>query len=150
MGTVSILTKSTSTSRMMKSVISVLAFISLTNAVIEPGMCPPKPPTIAEFDAERYLGDWYAYATVPGFFQPEGVQCQRAQYGLLANGSVSVYNVQTAAASTGSSTRTTRTTPRCTRASTEILSASDRSLPGFSPGSKSPRKRRLTWEWTRS
>ena len=38
---------------MMKSVISVLAFISLTNAVIEPGMCPPKPPTIAEFDAER-------------------------------------------------------------------------------------------------
>ena len=44
------------------------------------------------------MGDWYAYATVPGFFQPEGIGCQRAQYGLLPNGSVSVYNVQTTAA----------------------------------------------------
>ena len=44
------------------------------------------------------MGDWYAYATVPGFFQPEGVSCQRAQYGLLPNGTVSVYNVQTTAA----------------------------------------------------
>ena len=101
----------------MKSLISFLALISFAHAVIEPGMCPPKPPTITEFDAEavrfveilqlsieyrdrslfaqfQYLGDWYAYATVPGFFQPEGVSCQRAQYGTYAPGNISVYNVQ--------------------------------------------------------
>ena len=41
----------------------------------------------------QYLGDWYTYATTPGFFQPTGTECQRAQYGLLPNGTVSVYNV---------------------------------------------------------
>ena len=38
---------------MLKSVISVLALISVTSAVLEPGVCPPKPPTISEFDQER-------------------------------------------------------------------------------------------------
>ena len=38
---------------MIKSVISILALISFTNAVLEPGVCGPKPPTITEFDAER-------------------------------------------------------------------------------------------------
>ena len=47
-----------------------------------------------------------------------------------------------AAASTGSSTPTTRTTRRCTRASTAISWASDLCLPGSSPGSKFPHKRR--------
>merc|ERR1712088_1139677 len=71
-----------------------MGLISFAHAVIEPGMCPPRPPTITEFDAEAYLGDWYAFATVPGFFQPEGVSCQRAQYGTYAPGNISVYNVQ--------------------------------------------------------
>ena len=101
----------------------LISAISLSQAgrVPELDKCPPKPPTIAEFDTNavhfhlkylfelneqrlltliirklvrfQYLGDWYTYATTPGFFQPTGTECQRAQYGLLPNGTVSVYNV---------------------------------------------------------
>ena len=43
----------------------------------------------------QYLGDWYTAVT--NFFPEQAgreISCQRAQYGLLPDGSVSVYNVQ--------------------------------------------------------
>ena len=43
----------------------------------------------------QYLGDWYAQLTVAAPFNPEGVRCTRAQYGLFDNGTLSVYNTGT-------------------------------------------------------
>ena len=43
----------------------------------------------------QYLGEWYTFATLPGYFQPEGISCQRPTYGLLPDGNVSSYIVQT-------------------------------------------------------
>merc|ERR1712122_83369 len=59
----------------------LISAVSLSRAgrVPELDKCPPKPPTIAEFDTNAYLGDWYTYATTPGFFQPTGTECQRVQ-----------------------------------------------------------------------
>ena len=45
----------------------------------------------------QYLGEWYTFATLPGYFQPEGISCQKETYGLLPDGNVSSYIVQTLA-----------------------------------------------------
>merc|ERR1711874_566849 len=55
--------------------------------------CPPKPPTIPEFNATNYLGNWYQYEGLPAFFAPSGTSCIRATYGDRGDGSVSVRNV---------------------------------------------------------
>ena len=42
----------------------------------------------------QYLGDWYTYASN---YSPEGITCQRAQYGdtILPDGTISVQNTVT-------------------------------------------------------
>jgi len=42
--------------------------------------CPPKPPTIQEFNATEYLGIWYEQRRFPAFFQLN-TRCVRATYG---------------------------------------------------------------------
>merc|ERR1712156_583164 len=42
--------------------------------------CPPKPPTIKEFNATEYLGIWYEQRRFPAFFQLN-TRCVRATYG---------------------------------------------------------------------
>merc|ERR1719348_2490702 len=56
--------------------------------------CPEKPPTIKEFNATEYLGNWYEQRRFPAFFQLN-TRCVRATYGVLENGRVSVHNVAT-------------------------------------------------------
>jgi len=56
------------------------------------GRCPRDPKTVKPFLANRYTGNWFTQFTTPAFFQPEGTSCQRAQYGLNKDGSISVYN----------------------------------------------------------
>merc|ERR1711920_80418 len=58
--------------------------------------CPPKPPTIKEFNATEYLGKWYEQRRVPAFFQLN-TRCVMAKYGAMDNGRVSVHNVATKA-----------------------------------------------------
>jgi len=88
----------------MKYLASLIALIPLASGaamvgrmVPTPGDCPPKPDTISELDAAAYLGEWYTFATLPGYFQPEGISCQKETYGLLPDGNVSSYIVQTLA-----------------------------------------------------
>merc|ERR1712098_900126 len=58
--------------------------------------CPPKPPTIKEFNATEYLGKWYEQRRFPAFFQLN-TRCVMAKYGAMDNGRVSVHNVATKA-----------------------------------------------------
>merc|ERR1711937_237 len=56
--------------------------------------CPPKPPTLKEFNATEYLGEWYEQRRFPAFFQLN-TRCVMARYGAMDNGRVSVHNVAT-------------------------------------------------------
>merc|ERR1712032_751061 len=65
-------------------VIAALSFI-VTGCLSHPGgstrnKCPPKPPTIQEFNATEYLGIWYEQRRFPAFFQLN-TRCVRATYG---------------------------------------------------------------------
>merc|ERR1719461_2124698 len=83
----------------MKSLLLVTllsALVSLSTASITLGKCPVTGANNPDFNPELYLGDWYTAVT--NFFPEQAgreISCQRAQYGLLPDGSVSVYNVQT-------------------------------------------------------
>ena len=46
----------------------------------------------------QFLGEWYTFATLPGYFQGEGISCQRQTNGLLPDGNVSLYIVETSPA----------------------------------------------------
>merc|ERR1712241_442138 len=83
----------------MKSLIVYLALLSLTAAQrprppITVGQCPVTGANNPDFDLELYLGDWYTYASN---YSPEGITCQRAQYGdtILPDGTISVQNTVT-------------------------------------------------------
>ena len=41
----------------------------------------------------QYLGDWFTQLSVVTPFQGPGTACQRAQYGVHPNGTLSVYNI---------------------------------------------------------
>merc|ERR1719153_81617 len=56
--------------------------------------CPPKPPTLKEFNVTEYLGDWYEQRRLPAFFQLN-TRCVMARYGAMDDGRVSVHNVAT-------------------------------------------------------
>eukprot|EP00092_Neocalanus_flemingeri_P034665 GFUD01037712.1.p1 GENE.GFUD01037712.1~~GFUD01037712.1.p1 ORF type:complete len:193 (-),score=41.62 GFUD01037712.1:85-663(-) len=56
--------------------------------------CPPKPPTITEFNATEYLGVWYEQRRFPAFFQLN-TRCVQATYGVRDDGRVTVHNVAT-------------------------------------------------------
>merc|ERR1711997_1372050 len=55
--------------------------------------CPPRPPTKADFDATKYLGNWYQISGLPFLPVPSGTSCIRATYGAKDDGTVSVRNV---------------------------------------------------------
>merc|ERR1712215_396520 len=58
--------------------------------------CPPKPPTIPEFNVTQYLGQWYEQKRLPAFFQLN-TRCVLAEYGVIEDepDHVSVHNVAT-------------------------------------------------------
>merc|ERR1712037_3527 len=63
---------------------AVVSFV-VTGSLAHPGgatrnKCPPKPPTIQEFNATEYLGIWYEQRRFPAFFQLN-TRCVRAERG---------------------------------------------------------------------
>ncbi|KAM7351003.1 apolipoprotein D-like [Cochliomyia hominivorax] len=79
----------------MKSLISLLVAFCLlrlsVTQVIEAGGCDNNISTIKNFDASEYLGRWYENQNYPFIFTLGG-KCIYAEYGLLENGDISVYN----------------------------------------------------------
>merc|ERR1712004_932333 len=66
----------------MQNFLVFAALIALSSAhtgLLREG-CPPKPPTKLDFDATKYLGDWYQATGTPAFFQPSGTSCVKATY----------------------------------------------------------------------
>merc|ERR1712212_933883 len=64
--------------------IAALSFL-VTCCLSHPGgstrnKCPPKPPTIQEFNATEYLGIWYGQRRFPAFFQLN-TRCVRVERG---------------------------------------------------------------------
>ena len=55
------------------------------------GRCP-KVSVKSDFELDRYLGTWYEIARYPAPFESFDDRCTTAQYSLLDDGSVSVYN----------------------------------------------------------
>merc|ERR1712179_643565 len=81
------------------SSILLLCVLDLTVAATIPrSRCPPNPPTIKEFNATQYLGNWYEARRLPAFFELN-TRCVRATYGVIEDqpGRVSVMNVDTKA-----------------------------------------------------
>ncbi|XP_013115335.2 apolipoprotein D-like [Stomoxys calcitrans] len=79
----------------MKSVKQIVILFCLVHAclsqVLSKGVCNQQLPTVKNFDANRYLGRWYEQQKYPFIFELGG-KCIYAQYGLLQNGDISVYN----------------------------------------------------------
>lgn len=48
-------------------------------------------PTVKNFNAEKYAGQWHEVARLPNFFE-RGVVAAKATYGVLPDGKVSVFN----------------------------------------------------------
>merc|ERR1712130_73009 len=66
------------------ALVVVFSFVA-TGCLGHPGgatrnKCPPKPPTIQEFNVTEYLGIWYEQRRFPAFFQLN-TRCVRATYG---------------------------------------------------------------------
>ena len=96
----------------MKSLVVLCGIFSLGAASITLGRCPVTGANNPDFDPElvmylktsfclfysmyvlsfQYLGDWYTYVQN---YVPEGITCQRAQYGTLPDGTISVQNTVT-------------------------------------------------------
>merc|ERR1719264_568376 len=66
--------------------LTTLALASLTTVALASALpsprqkCPPKPPSVTEFNVTEYLGDWYEQRRFPAFFQLN-TRCVRASYG---------------------------------------------------------------------
>merc|ERR1712213_48082 len=73
-----------------------LVFFTATIAFAQAGFlresCPPRPPTVPDFDITKYLGDWYQITGIPAFFQPSGSSCVKATYNAKDDGTVGVLN----------------------------------------------------------
>merc|ERR1712012_1067166 len=109
----------------MKSLLLVTllsALVSLSTASITLGKCPVTGANNPDFNPELYLGDWYTAVT--NFFPEQAgreISCQRAQYGLLPDGSVSVYNVQTDPPAPSTRSAAAQPSPRHPASSVSIL-----------------------------
>lgn len=70
----------------MNKILIALAIISLSSCI----------DVVDDYDVVKYLGDWFEVASSPWVhttFEKNGF-CNRARYGVLASGDLSVYNVQ--------------------------------------------------------
>merc|ERR1719419_1470373 len=63
----------------------------INDAPILPFGCPNIPGT-PNFDADRYLGQWYQLSAVPTIFQDSSDGCVWANYTSLADGLIGVHN----------------------------------------------------------
>ncbi|XP_037811922.1 apolipoprotein D-like [Lucilia sericata] len=79
----------------MKSLLLILAGLSLVQLsltqVLNGGACNQNIPTVKNFDASRYLGRWYENQKYPFIFELGG-KCIYAEYGLMENKDLSIYN----------------------------------------------------------
>ena len=100
---------------------ALLTVVLLLSASVATGKsvrqdCPPKPPTVPDFDVVRvrspkhqflvlkiicltlssfqYLGDWYQQTATPMNNQPAYSTCTKAEYRNLGEGVVSVHNTE--------------------------------------------------------
>ncbi|XP_053740193.1 apolipoprotein Da, duplicate 2 [Synchiropus splendidus] len=77
----------------MKSVqvllLTLLSVMAASAQVLRLGPCP-QPPVQADFDASRYLGQWYEIKKLPTIFQKG--ECAVATYSLKAPGVIGVLN----------------------------------------------------------
>uniref|UniRef100_A0A1L8ECH5 Apolipoprotein D n=1 Tax=Haematobia irritans TaxID=7368 RepID=A0A1L8ECH5_HAEIR len=71
-------------------ILACLVELSLSQ-ILDAGTCNQNIPTVQNFNANRYLGRWYEQEKYPFIFELGG-KCIYAQYGLLPNGEISVYN----------------------------------------------------------
>lgn len=68
---------------------------ALAAGLVVAGIVGSKPPlrVVDELDVSRYLGTWYAVASIPTTFERACVQGTTATYALLPNGRIDVLNV---------------------------------------------------------
>merc|ERR1712123_34388 len=74
----------------------VLHIVFLCIGLALANKCPPKPPTISEFNVTAYVGKWYEQRRIPAFFQLD-TSCVMAEYLPLEDQPerISVFNVAT-------------------------------------------------------
>jgi apolipoprotein D and lipocalin family protein len=85
------------TARHLPAIIAGLAMVSIalpSNAAFAGAAPLPTdgPAPVAQLDLQRYLGTWYQLAAVPQWFNLICARDSRAEYGLAANGDVTVRN----------------------------------------------------------
>ncbi len=64
----------------------------LVGAALLGGAAEQTPQAVASLDVERYMGNWYAIASIPTSFERQCIQGTTAEYTLLENGQVQVVN----------------------------------------------------------
>ena len=75
----------------MKIVVGLLAIFAI-GAVGFRGMVGDRLAVVPEVDVQRYMGLWYAVASIPTTFERACVQGTTAEYHLLASGQIEVNN----------------------------------------------------------
>ena len=68
----------------------VIAVLGIVGATVSAAAAPQ---VVQAFDIQRYMGPWYAIASIPTSFERQCVQGTTAEYTLLDNGRVKVINV---------------------------------------------------------
>jgi len=72
-------------------IVSMLMFMSFAAGVH--GVAKPTPPQVVPtVNVERYMGRWYAIASIPTSFERQCIQGTTAEYTLLDNGKIEVVN----------------------------------------------------------
>jgi len=76
----------------MQIVIGLLGVfvIAAFGSMVDPAASPPD--VVEQVDIERYMGTWYAVASIPTTFERDCVRGTTAEYELLENGQVRVTN----------------------------------------------------------
>ena len=75
----------------MRIVAGLLAFLAI-GVVGFMGRLNERPAVVESVDVERYMGAWYAVASIPTTFESACVQGTTAEYRLLADGRIEVTN----------------------------------------------------------
>jgi len=75
----------------MRIVVGLLAIFAI-GAMGFVGKVVDRPAVVENVDVERYMGLWYAVASIPTTFERACVQGTTAEYHLLANGQIEVIN----------------------------------------------------------
>jgi len=75
----------------MKNLAALLALAVTSLIFVSCSNQKPKLPTVKNFSAKKYAGQWHEVARLPNFFE-RGVVAAKATYGVLPDGEISVFN----------------------------------------------------------